>query len=116
MKIDYITLKDERKVRIEWNMNALDIWSNLTGKEMSDLASGKATVSDLRTIAWCAAIEGEQCDGRDLGLSEVEFGRLLHMQAIIEFSKILSEQSSTVEQKKSEAPRRSPLIFFRKKG
>jgi hypothetical protein len=115
MKADYITLKDDRKVRIEWNMNALDSWGKITGKEMSDLAAGKADIGDLRTIAWCAAVEGELCDGRDLGLNEVEFGRLLHMQAIIEFSKILTEQSSTVEQKKSEAPRRSPLIFFRKK-
>jgi hypothetical protein len=114
MKIDYITLKDGRKVRIEWNMNALDNWGNITGKEMKDLASGKASIGDLRSIAWCAAVEGELCDGRELNMSEIEFGRLLHMQAIVEFSKILTEQSSTMEQKKSEPPDKLRKIFFRK--
>ena len=114
MKVDYITLKDGRKARIEWNMNSLENWTRITGKEMTDLSTGKANLGDLKTMAWCAAVEGEDCDGRKLDMTEQELGRLLHMQAIIEFSKILAEQSATMEQKKNDPPNRIQKIFLRK--
>jgi hypothetical protein len=116
MKPSYLTLTDGRSVRIEWNMNALEEFTRTTGKEMTDLAGGKSSVSDLRMIAWCSAIEGEAANGKELGLTEMEFGRLMSMANIIAFSEILTSQSATMAQKKSQPKGRSPLIFFRNRG
>jgi hypothetical protein len=115
MKADYLTLTNGRKVRIEWNWNAVKSWTRSTGKVLADLASLKAGPDDMLSIAYHSAIEGEEADGRELGLTEKEFGRLINMQGIIEFSKILTEQATTEEQKKSKAPPKSPRIFFRNK-
>jgi hypothetical protein len=113
MKPDYITLSDGRKVRIEWNMNALGEFTSATGKEMTDLTGGKADVKTLRTIAWCSAVEGEAADGKELGLTELEFGRLMTMASIVAFSEILTRQSTGA--KKNELKKRFPLIHFRQK-
>jgi hypothetical protein len=114
MKHNYLILSDGRSVRIEWNMNALGNFTAITGKDISELKDGKTDINALRTIAWCSAVEGEALDGKELGLNEIEFGRLMSMANIIAFSEILISQSSS-EQKKSPAKGRSPLIFFRKK-
>jgi hypothetical protein len=114
MKADYITLEDGKSVRILWNMNALGEFTKITGMEMSDLAEGKADVNSLRTIAWCSAVEGELADGKELGLSEIEFGRKMTMECIVKFSAILTEQSGNSGQKKSPEPKRPRRIFFRK--
>jgi hypothetical protein len=115
MRADYITLTDGRRVRIEWNMNALGEFTVRTGKEMSDLAGFKADIKTLRVIAWCSAVEGEACDGKELGLSEIEFGRIMNMQSIIEFSEIFRRQNEGI-QKKNDYQEKSPRTFFRKKG
>jgi hypothetical protein len=96
-------------------MNALCEITKITNMQMTDLADGKAGVSELRTIAWCSAVEGEAADGRDLSLSEIEFGRLMTMETIVAFSKILTEQSGNSGQKKSNNKGQLPKIFFRKK-
>jgi hypothetical protein len=116
MKADYLTLADERKVRILWNMNALGEFTKLTGREMTDLVDGKADVNTLRTIAWCSAVEGEAADGKELALDEIQFGRLITMEGIVAFSAILATQSNNSGQKKSPEKGRSPRIFFRKKA
>ena len=116
MKADYLTLSDGRKVRIELNWNAVNAWTLLTGKELVDLANGKAKPTDLLTISYCAAIEGEDIEGRILALTEKEFGRLVNMQGIVDVAKIITEQSATMAQKKSDVPKRSPRIFFRNRG
>lgn len=116
MKPDYLTLTDGRCVRIEWNMNALGDFTRITGKEMTDLVDGKADVNMLRTIAWCSVKEGEAADGKELGLDEIQFGRLMNMANIISFSKIFTAQIGNSGEKKSPERGRSPLIFFRKRG
>lgn len=115
MKPDYLFLTNERKVRIEWNLNSLSEWSQMTGKEITDLATGKPDLSVLRTIAWCSAREGERLDGHEFELDEIEFGGLIDMPCVILFSQILTSQTSGLEQKKSEAPTKLPRLFFRKK-
>jgi len=112
MKAEYIELDGGRRVRILWNMNALGEFTELTGIEMSDLAGGKAKINELRTMAWCSAKEGEVAEGKELGLSEIEFGRLMTMASIVEFSAILTRQSG---QKKSPTEHlKFPRTFFRK--
>lgn len=115
MTPDYLTLKDGRRVRIEWNMNSLAEYTALSGREMTDFAGKKADVATLRTIAWCAAVEGEAADGKELGLTEMEFGRLMTMSGMVEFSEILTRQSKGT-QKKSVSRFRFPEIHLRKKG
>lgn len=115
MKNDYLTLTNGRTVRIMFNMNALHDVSQLAGIEITDLASGKADIGVLRTIAWCSAIEGEKAEGKELGLSEIEFGRLMNMSQIVAFSAILTEQSGGGGQKKSPERGKLPRIFFRKR-
>lgn len=114
MKADYLTLSDGRQVRVLWNMNALGEWTRITGKEMNELAGGKANVDELRTIAWCAAREGEEADGRKLDLDEIQFGRLMDMAAIVKFVEILNNQTAGANQKKS--PPNNPLKIFLRKG
>jgi hypothetical protein len=116
MKADYLTLTDGRKVRIEWNWNAVNEWGNATGRELTDLAKGKAKAADMLAIVYYAALEGEAADGKELALTQIEFGRLINMQGIIAASQIITAQSSTLAQKKSEAPNRLLKIFFRTKG
>jgi hypothetical protein len=116
MKADYLTLTDGRKVRVEWNMNSLAEFKQITGLEMADLATKGADVAVLRSIAWCCAVEGEDADGRNLNLTEKELGRLIDMGGVVKFAQIFAQQSSNMAEKKSEAPNRSPRIFFRKKG
>jgi hypothetical protein len=88
-------------------MNSLIKIMELTGIEMSDLATNKAGISQLRTIAWCCAIEGEAMEGKEFELSEIEFGRLLDMQSFVQFSKILVEQSTNTGEKQT--PEKSSL-------
>ena len=116
MRADYLILSDGRQVRVCFNMNALCEVTRLTGIEMTDLAGGKANVSTLRAIAWCSAIEGERAEGRELELTEIEFGRLISMEGIVAFSAILTEQSGNSGEKKNQSKGRSPRIFFRRKG
>jgi hypothetical protein len=115
MKAEYLTLSDDRTVRIFWNMNALGKFSKLTGKDMVDLAEGKADVETIRTIAWLSAIEGEALDGKELKLTEIEFGRLMTMGNIVEFSGILIKQSNNDIQKKNLQKGKLPRIFYRKR-
>lgn len=114
MKADYLTLTDGRKLRVEFNWNVVCELTVLTGIDMSTFVGSNADVQLLRTIAWCCAIEGEAIEGRELELTEMEFGRLVSMEGIVAFSQILVAQSGNSGQKKSpevkEKPRR---IFFR---
>jgi hypothetical protein len=116
MKPDYLTLDNGRSVRILWNMNALNSFTEQTGKELTSMVDGRVDVSTLRAIAWCAAIEGEEADGNTLGLNEKEFGRLITMNGIVEFSQILSKQSGDGQKKNPEQKGQLPRIFFRKRG
>ncbi|MZP67230.1 MAG: hypothetical protein GT597_13915 [Bacteroidales bacterium] len=124
MARDYITLTDKRRVGIEWNMNALADYTAKTGKELTDLAVTKTNIRELRIIAHCAAIEGELADGRELGLTEEEFGRLMGMNAVIAFAQILKKQtmgSQSVAEKKEaeekEAEKKRPaFLHLRRMG
>jgi hypothetical protein len=114
MKPDYLELSDGRKVRVEWNMNALTTFTSITGMQMTDLINARADARTLRTIAWCAAIEGEDADGRTFEVSEKEFGRLMSMAAIVKFSEIMARQSGNEGEKKSLPPEKPIRIFLRK--
>jgi len=113
MHNDYLKLSNGRSVRIEWNMNALAIWKEKTGKELSDLSVGRGDPATMRTIAWCAALEGEEADGRILDLSEIELGRLMDMDCVIKFAQILTSQGTSEDQKKSDHNTKKPKLFFR---
>lgn len=111
---DFITLTTGRKVRVEWNMNALADYTSATGRELADLTTTHVNIRELRMIAHCAAVEGEKADGRELGLNEEEFGRLMGMNAVVEFAKILKTQlmgSQSPAEKK-----RPAFLHLRKRG
>lgn len=114
MDLDYLTLADGRKVRILFSMNVLEEFSVTTGKEMTDLVGGKADIALLRKIAWLSAREGEKADGRELGLDEMQFGRLMSMFAITHFVEIFRNQITPSTQKKSAPAKKFPRIFFRR--
>ena len=79
----------------------------------SDLEGIKTDVNTLRTLAWCSAEEGEEAEGRLLGLDEKEFGRLMDMAAVIKFSEIFTSQVSGIAQKKNEHKGIFPKIHLR---
>jgi len=108
----YLTLADGRKVRAEWDMNAMYDFTILTGKDLSDLAMAKSDLGLLRTIAYCAIKEGEAIDGREFDITEIELGRLIGVKELVAFLEILSEMTD-VEQKKSEPPKRLLKMFTR---
>ena len=105
MKNDYLTLDDGRKVRIRWNMNALGRFTKLTGKEITDLTNGKTDIDTMRTIAFCSDIEGERIEKREFELDEMDFGALMSMKNIVEFSQFFVSQTTggSVAQKKPKA-------------
>jgi hypothetical protein len=113
MTNDYLILANGRRVRIAWNMNALDEFVRTTGKELSELTGGKADIALLRTVAWCCAKEGERMEGKELALTEVEFGGLMSMTAMTAFVVIFRDQTATTDQKKSSLGIKFPRIHFR---
>jgi hypothetical protein len=116
MKPAYLTLDNGKTVRIMWNMNATGEFTKITGRDLADLDDGRADVNQLRTIGWCSAVEGEDADGKDLGMTEKEFGRQLSLGKVVELAKIIVEQSGNDGQKKSPARKEIfPKIHFRKK-
>ena len=112
MTNDYLILANGRRVRIAWNMNALDEFVKTTGKELSELTSGMADVALVRTIAWFSAKEGEIMEGKHLSLTEVEFGSLMSMNAMTAFVAIFRDQTATTDQKKSSLGIKFPRIHF----
>jgi hypothetical protein len=113
MKADYLTLANDRRVRILFNMNALGVVSRITGTQLIDLAKLKVDMDTIRTIAWCSATEGELADGKELQMTEAEFGRQMTMGGVIAFTAILKEQINGLDQKKNQQKGRLPKIFFR---
>lgn len=117
MTADYLTLSNDRKVRVEFNWNVASQMIGLTGIDINGLISGNADIQLLRTIAWCCAVEGERLDGREFELSELDFGGLVNMEGIVAFTQILVAQSKNSAQKKSPPKKgRIPIPFFRRKG
>ena len=116
MKPDYMNLSDGRRVRVEFNMNALGDFTSRTGNDLSDLATKKADIPILKTLALCAISEGENIEGRKFDVDEIGLGRLMGMVEIVRFSEILAAQTNPGEQKKSEPPNRLKRIFYRKTG
>ena len=114
MKPDYLKLTNGKEVRVEWNMNSMGAFTNDTGIEMTDLAKGKADIFILRKVAWYMAREGEEIEGRSFDMTEVELGRNISQEGVVEFARIFAEQAKTTAQKKS-PPVKSPMIFFRKR-
>ena len=101
MESDYLVLTDGTRLRIELNWNVVCDFRELTGKEVADLAAEKANLGLLRSMAWCSAKEGEACDGRELKLTEVEFGRLCNIDVIKRFNEIFTKQVTGSEKKKA---------------
>lgn len=102
---EYLTLRDDRKVRIEINMNSIGSFNSITGKELFEIKEGNKTDATLiRTLAWCSAIEGEACEGREFVINEIEFGRLMGVPELTAFVKIFMNQAMSSEQKKSKPP------------
>lgn len=92
MKAEYLMLGDQHKIRIEINFNALSEWSALTGANLQQLKDLHANMKLLRALAWCGALEGEIIDGRELGMTEEEFGRSFGINEIGKVVKIIAGQ------------------------
>lgn len=116
MKADYITLVDGRVVRVEWNMNSLGQFTSITGMGLPDLINITSDINALRTLAWCCVMEGEAIEGKELGLTETGFGRLIIMANIIELTKILTSQFNVGVKKKEPEKGKPPRVLMRGKS
>lgn len=106
MKPDYIELMDGKSVRMLFNMNAVEIFTDLSGIELIDFANTKVNISQLRKLGYGCAIEGELADGRELKMSEMEFGRLVSVPAMVQMKEIIERQMGEGEKKSAQSPRR----------
>jgi len=106
MKADYIELMDGRSVRMLFNMNAVEIFTDLSGVELVDFANTKVNVGQLRKLGYGCAIEGELADGRELKMSEMEFGRFISVPAMVQMKDIIERQMGEAQKKSDHAPRR----------
>jgi hypothetical protein len=79
MEIDYITLRNGRKVRLLYNSYVEAEFIKLANQDSSRLFEGKCTILEMRSFLWLMATEGEKADNKELGLSEKEFGRLFDL-------------------------------------
>jgi len=82
---------DGKRVRMLYNINAIALFSSYSKKEPQDMAGNK-DVTVFRQLAYACAIEGEAADGRDLGMNEIEFGRLVSVENMNQFKDILESQ------------------------
>lgn len=114
MRTDYLILSDGSKVRFAFNMNALEMVNTLTGKEITDLMSGKKDIGLIRLMGYAAVIEGESIDGRKYELSEKQFGSLIDMAVLAEMSNLLAAQITGTDQKKSQYKEKPPKVITRK--
>ena len=80
----YLTLSNDRKVRLDYTSHAAREFMKRKCNKLR-----KYDALELRFIMWYFATDGEKADGKDLELSEVEFGRLIDMSAILEFNRIV---------------------------
>jgi hypothetical protein len=118
MKARYIEI-DGKKVRIEFNWNTTIEFLDRCEISLDDfieLATGnKITPKHIRQLAWCGAIEGERVDGRELVLTEVEFGSKLFPEHITQIMGIFAEQftgiTGVVDEKKKKGS--NPTVFER---
>ena len=102
MKKQHLTLADGKTVRIEANWNVMCEYLDRTGQDYDDFAASadKISTKELRLMAWCCAVEGERLEGRDLGMTEVEFGALVTIHTMAEVGPKFASMV-TGEQKKS---------------
>lgn len=113
MTADYLTLLDGSVVRVEYNMNALGMFTALTGKGLADLMNINNDINMLRTIAWCSVIEGERIEKRSYTLSEQEFGEQMGMRNVVAFSEIFTAQILRGGEKKSPTKGKAPRVLIR---
>lgn len=99
MNADYLILEDGRKVRVLFNMNAVEQFTRESGMEITDLTQIKADVAVFRKLAHICVQEGEAADGRKLELDEISFGRLMTIPSMTQFSGIIAKQSAGVQKK-----------------
>ena len=99
MDIDYMILADGTKVRVLFNMNAVDLFTRDSGKDLPDLANLKTDVAIFRKLAYACITEGEAADGRSFDLTEIELGRKMTVLNMTEFSNIIARQGSGVKKK-----------------
>jgi len=107
---------DGRKIRIEFNWNTTIEFLDRCGitlETFAQLSAGAAiTPRHIRQLAWCGAIEGERCDGREFLLTEEEFGALLRPYHIDTVMEIFAEQfTGSVAPAQKKTTSRRPLIF-----
>ena len=106
MKADYIELMDGRSVRMLFNMNAVEIFTDLSGMELVDFANTKVNIGQLRKLGYGCAIEGELADERELKMSEMEFGRMVSIPTMVQMKEIIERQMGEAEKKSGHSPRR----------
>ncbi|MCX6303288.1 MAG: hypothetical protein NTW82_14015 [Bacteroidia bacterium] len=82
-------------------MNSIGSFTALTGKEFFELAEGPKDVNSIRTLAWCAVVEGEACEGSELKMTELEFGRQMGLKQMKDFFQIFGRLVSSSVEKKS---------------
>lgn len=85
-------------------MNAVEIFTSSSGKDLPDLANLKTDVAIFRKLAYACVSEGEAADGREFTMTEIQLGRLMSVSNMTEFSGIIARQGTGL-QKKSPAKR-----------
>jgi hypothetical protein len=88
---NYLTLTNERRVRLIHNSTTEKELKILSQQENSHMLKGKTSIGELRRFLWLCAVEGEKEEGRELGLNEIEFARLINLFAPEEISKFVSK-------------------------
>lgn len=90
-KFLYLRLSIGQKIRVHWNFWAQKEFAEQTGKDLNCFLNDTFSVNDVIIFAYIAAKCGEREDGRDLGLTKEQFGRILDTATIFEFSKLVPE-------------------------
>lgn len=99
MVADYVILANERRVRVEINLNTLKAWQTLTGCDLLSIDGVHKDSALLLALAFCGAQVGEELDGRVLELTEAEFGGLCRIAQVMQFVQVINRQSVVAEKK-----------------
>lgn len=89
MRKVYLTLENDRKVRLEIDLKVIRKFEMHAAKSWEEYAAGLLKGSymhvDSTILAWLMAAAGEKADGRKLNLDQEQFGKEFTMPILTNF-------------------------------
>lgn len=74
---EYLTFNDGRKICLTYDWDVLMKYFRISGQDPKEWENAPFNPKSFFILAWICAVAGEECEGRDLNMTALEFRRLL---------------------------------------